>query len=215
MRAALDTEPPALRGSTAGSSSVCLEKNFSVADEKHFQLFSQIQRRRPAPHFSMRASSCSCRDVIWEKGARHYRKARPGLPTVPAQALLCFCGSSTYASGCFAYTWQNSALPTGEAAQQEPRSGNLLPWYLVETQKSCPGKKSAKTLQLLSVLYMGASGSLCRVLPQAAILVALDCWPDVFWPTAPSEGRLKSTPFPIPLCPSGSSMQLRMRYNHT
>lgn len=126
--------------------------------KKHFQLFSQIQRPRPAPHFSMRASSCSCRDVIWEKGARHYRKARLGLPVAPAQALLCFCRSSTYTSGCFAHTWQNSALPTGEAAQQESRRGNLLPCYLVETPKSCPGKKSAKTLQLLSVSYMVLAG---------------------------------------------------------
>lgn len=35
---------------------------------------------------------------------------------------------------------------------------NLLPWHLVETQQSCPGRKSAKTLQVLPFLQMGASG---------------------------------------------------------
>lgn len=73
-----------------------------------------------------------------------------------------------------------SGAELGTAHKMKPHnrylgSGNLLPWYLVETQQSCPGRKSAKTLQLLPFLYMGASRFVCHVLPQAAILAALDC----------------------------------------
>lgn len=35
--------------------------------------------------------------------------------------------------------------------------------------------RAAQTLQLLPFLYTGASGFVCHVLPQAAILAALDC----------------------------------------
>lgn len=80
-------------------------KGLSMAGEYHFQLCAQVQRPRPAPHFSMRDSSCSCRDIIWEGRVRHYSKVWLGLLAAPAQAFICFYRSSTCGSGCLACTW--------------------------------------------------------------------------------------------------------------
>lgn len=151
---------------------------------------SRVQRPRAVPHFSMRDSSCSCRDIIWE-GAKHYSEAWLGLLAASAQALLCLCGSSTYTKRlCFACTGQGAVSghlwgrtehrPQDQAVQQGPGSGNLLLWYLVETLQSSSGRKSIKTLRLLPFSYRRVSGFLGHVLPQAAILAALDCCLDTF-----------------------------------
>lgn len=89
--------------------------------DKHFQLCLQVPRPRVTPHFSMRDSSCSCRDVIWEQRVRYYSKVWLGLLAAPAQALLCLqifylCQwlLCLYITGrqAWAPLGHNSALPT-------------------------------------------------------------------------------------------------------
>jgi len=131
-----------------------------------------------------------------------------GTPGSSSPSPFVFCESSSYsyASGCSACTsqavvpghlWRRTQhCPRGEAAQQEPGSGNLLPWYLAETQQSCSGRKSAKTLQLLPFLHMGATGFVSCFTPGSnpSSLGLL-----TRYVSAP-EGRLQSVPFPTSPC---------------
>lgn len=144
-----------------------------MAGDHHFQLCSQ--RPRPTPHFSMRDSSCSCRDAIWEEGVIRYSKAHLGLRAAPA--LLCSCTSSIHTSGCSVCALPGAVLGLlwdriGTAHRDLRVRTSCLGFWL---EQSCPGRKSATTLQPLPSLYMGASRFVCYILPQAAILAALDC----------------------------------------
>lgn len=150
--------------------SLILFSNVSMGDE-HFQLCSHVQspaaQARPASHFSMRDSSCSCRDVIWEEGVRCHSKAQLGLhfkpkhfrvsaalpPTLVAalpthrrelcQGNVGLLSRTRLADSCLAAT-PGAELSTALTARQqkEPGSGNFLPWYWAETPQSCPGKSA-------------------------------------------------------------------------